>query len=140
MELNDEDYKYVIQDFSNVYFGARMTYQDLADREGVPGKIKDAVFRVFIKEITPETTIGEHMLTLKDDSMSYLAYHQLKVMIKVISLVKKVDKKGNVKETYDISDYTLDAFMKNEDLHENSDKYMIQEISIKKRNMMLLHV
>ena len=51
MEFREEDYKYAIQDFSNVYLGARMTYQDLADYDGVPCKIKDAVYRIFLKEV-----------------------------------------------------------------------------------------
>lgn len=140
MELQDEDYKYAIQDFSNVYLGARMTYQDLADYDDVPCKIKDAVYRIFFKEVSPDTTIAEHLLALKEDSVSYMAYKQLRISIKVICLIRKTDKKGKMKETYDIKDYSLRDFMNNEELHAHPDRYMVQEISMKKRNMMLLHV
>ena len=124
LEFQDEDYKYALQDFSNVYLGARMTYQDLADYDDVPCKIKDAVYRIFLKE----------------DSVSYMAYKQLHISIKVICLIRKTDKKGKMKETYDIKDYSLRDFMNNKELHAHPDQYMVQEISMKKRNMMLLHV
>lgn len=140
LELNENDYKYTIQDFSNVYLGARMTYQDLADHEDVPGKIKDAVYRIFLKEVSPDLTIGEHLMQLKEDSMSFLAYHQMKVGVKVISLNLGTDKKGRRKESYEIRDFSLKAFMENEEIHNHPEQYMIQEISFKKRNMMLLHV
>lgn len=140
MELREEDYKYAIQDFSNVYLGARMTYQDLADYDGVPSKIKDAVYRIFFKEVSPDVTVGEHFMQLKEDSLSFMAYQQMRVSIKVISLVLKTDKKGKTKETYDIKDYSLQDFMSDEEIHNHPDQFLIQEISFKKRNMMLLHL
>lgn len=140
MEFREEDYKYAIQDFSNVYLGARMTYQDLADYDGVPCKIKDAVYRIFLKEVSPDMTIADHLMQIKADSLSFMAYQQMRVAIKVISLVLKTDKKGKTKETYDIKDYSLQDFMADEDIRNHPDQFMIQEISFKKRNMMLLHL
>lgn len=140
MEFRDEDYKYAIQDFSNVYLGARMTYQDLADYDDVPCKIKDAVYRIFLKEVSPDMTIADHLMQIKEDSLSFMAYQQMRVVVKVISLVLKTDKKGKTKETYDIKDYSLQDFMADEEIHNHPDQFMIQEISFKKRNMMLLHL
>lgn len=140
LEFNAEEYKYAMQDFSNVYLGARMTYQDLADHDDVPGKIKDAVYRIFLKEVSPDLSIGEHLLQLEDTSVSYMAYAQMRINVKVIFLVLKTDKKGKIKETYDIKDYSLADFMKDEEIKNHPDQIMVQEISIKKRNMMLLHV
>ena len=140
MEFRDEDYKYAIQDFSNVYLGARMTYQDLADYDDVPCKIKDAVYRIFLKEVSHDITIAEHLMQIKEDSLSFMAYQQMRVVIKVISLVLKTDKKGKTKETYDIKDYSLRDYMDNEEIHKHPEQFMIQEISFKKRNMMLLHL
>lgn len=140
LEFNAEEYKYAMQDFSNVYLGARMTYQDLADHDDVPGKIKDAVYRIFLKEVSPDLSIGEHLLRLEDTSVSYMAYAQMRINVKVIFLVLKTDKKGKIKETYDIKDYSLADFMKDEEIKNHPDQIMVQEISIKKRNMMLLHV
>lgn len=140
LTFNTEDYKYSIQDFSNVYLGGRLTYQELADREDVPGKIKDAVYRIFLKEISPELTIGEHLFRIKKDSQSYLAYHQIKINIKVICLELKPDKNGKIKDVYDSRDYSLDDFLSAEEVMQNPEIYMVQEISFKKRNLMLLHV
>lgn len=140
IELNENDYKYVLEDFSNVYIGARFSYGEIAENDAVPGRFKDAVYRVFYKETKPEVTIGEHLIGLKDDSMCYLAYSQLRIRIKVTSLIREKDKKGNVKEKYSTKDYSLDEFMKEEGIRENPDQYLIQEISFKKRHLITMHV
>lgn len=138
--LNENDYKYVIQDFSNYYIGARLSYQELAENDNAPGRLKDAVYRTFFKETDPAMTIGEHLLKLEESSMCYLAFSQLHVRIKVTSLLKKEDKKGNLKEVYETRDYSLDEFLKQEQMRENPVQYLIQEISFKKRHLMMMHV
>jgi hypothetical protein len=140
MELGEQDYKYVIQDFSNIYVGARFSYAELAESDDTPGRFKDAIYRVFYKEISPDISIGEHLLQLQDTSMCYLAYSQLRIQIKVTKLVQREDKKGNFKEEYETKDYTLDAFLKEEAIRENPDNYLIQEICFKKRYLMMMHV
>lgn len=140
IELNENDYKYVLEDFSNIYIGARFSYGELAENDDVPGRFKDAVYRVFLKETEPEVTVGEHLMKLKDDGMGYLAYKQLRIRIKVTCLTCVQDKKGSVKERYITKDYALDDFMKEEGIRENQEQYLIQEISFKKRHLMGLHV
>lgn len=138
--LNENDYKYVIEDFSNYYIGARLSYQELADDENTPGRLKDAVYRTFFKEISPSVTIGEHLLTLDDSSVCRMAYSQLRIRVKVTTLLQKTDKKGKLKEVYETKDYSLDEFLKQEEIKENPDQYLIQEICFKKRHLMMMHV
>lgn len=138
--LNENDYKYVIQDFSNYYIGARFSYKELAENENTPGRLKDALYRVFFKETDLDQTIGEHLLNLKDDSACYLAFSQLRISIKVTSLVQEEDKKGIIKESYKTADYSLKEFMKQEQIKENPGQYLIQEICFKKRHLMMMHV
>lgn len=38
--LGENDYKYVIQDFSNYYMGARSSYQELADSDNTPAVLR----------------------------------------------------------------------------------------------------
>ncbi len=140
IELNENDYKYVLEDFSNVYIGARFSYGELAENDDAPGRFKDAVYRIFLKETEPEVTVGEHLMKLKDGGMGYLAYKQLRIRIKVTCLTCVQDKKGSVKEKYITKDYALDDFMKEEGIRENPEQYLIQEISFKKRHLMGLHV
>lgn len=138
--LNENDYKYVIEDFSNYYIGARLSYQELADNENTPGRLKDTVYRTFFKETDPSVTIGEHLQGLQDTSICYMAFSQLRIRIKVTSLMQKPDKKGNLKDVYETRDYSLDEFLKQEQIKENPDNYLIQEISFKKRHLMMMHV
>jgi hypothetical protein len=140
MELNEQDYKYVIQDFSNIYIGARFTYAQLVENDDTPGRLKDTIYRIFYKEVSPEISVGEHLLSLQENSVCYLAYAQLRLQIKVTCLVQKEDKKGNFKEEYETRDYSLADFMKQEDIRKNPDRYLIQEISFKKRYLMMMHV
>lgn len=140
IQLNENDYKYVIQDFSNYYIGARFSYKELAENDNTPGRFKDALYRVFYKETDQNMTIGEHLLQLNDSSMCYLAFSQLRIRIKVTALIQKADKKGNLKETYETKDYSLDDFLKEKENWEDPQQYLIQEISFKKRHLMMMHV
>ncbi|MBP3459004.1 MAG: hypothetical protein J6K58_07330 [Lachnospiraceae bacterium] len=140
IQLNENDYKYVIQDFSNYYIGARFSYKELAENDNTPGRFKDALYRVFYKETDQNMTIGEHLLQLDDSSMCYLAFSQLRIRIKVTALIQKADKKGNLKETYETKDYSLDDFLKEKENWEDPQQYLIQEISFKKRHLMMMHV
>lgn len=138
--LNENDYKYLIEDFSNYYIGARLSYQELADNENTPGRLKDALYRTFFKEIDPSVTIEEHLRGLEDTSPCRLAFFQLRIRIKVTSLQQKADKKGNLKEVYETTDYSLEDFLKQEQIRENPQAYLIQEISFKKRHLMMMHM
>lgn len=139
-DLNENDYKYVIQDFSSYYIGARLSYGELAENENAPGRFKDAVYRIFLKEVAPAMTIGEHLTGLEDNSLCYLAFSQLRIRIKVTALIQKPDKKGNLKEVYETKDYSLDEFLKQKEIKENPEQYLIQEICFKKRHLMMMHV
>lgn len=138
--LGENDYKYVIQDFSNYYMGARSSYQELADSDNTPSRFKDAIYRVFLKEITPETTVGEHLLSLKEDSLCYLAYTQLRIQIKVVLPITQKTKKGTFKETFETKDYSMKQFYEEFLPAHEGEEYLIQEISFKKRHLMMMHV
>lgn len=140
IQLNEYDYKYVIQDFSNYYIGARFSYRELAENDNTPGRFKDALYRVFYKETDQDMTIGEHLFQLNENSMCYLAFSQLRIRIKVTYLMQKEDKKGNFKESYETKDYSLDEFLKEKQNWKDFDQYLIQEISFKKRHLMMMHV
>lgn len=140
IRLNEDDYKYVIQDFSNYYIGARFSYKELAENDNTPGRLKDALYRVFYKEVDQDMTLEEHLFHLNESSMCHLAFSQLRIRIKVTSLTLKEDKKGNLKESYETKDYSLDEFLKEKENWEDFDQYLIQEISFKKRHLMMMHV
>ena len=48
-ELQDTDFKYVMQDTGNIYIGARLTYAELMDQEMLPFKMKTIIQHYFLK-------------------------------------------------------------------------------------------
>lgn len=140
IQLRENDFKYVMQDISHVYIGARITYEELGEEYDTPSRLKSAIYRCIIDEVSLDTQVGEHLLMLEPKTKSYLVYHQLAVQIKVGFLEKKTDKKGNEREEYVSRVYTIDELMKEEYFKQFPDEYVIQEISFSKRKLMSLAV
>lgn len=51
--MADQDFKYIIQDLTNIYLGARSTYEELMEDENVPHKLKEIIVRVMLTEVAP---------------------------------------------------------------------------------------
>ena len=49
-ELQDTDFKYVMQDTGNIYIGARLTYAELMEQEMLPFKMKTIIQHYFLKD------------------------------------------------------------------------------------------
>lgn len=64
-ELQDTDFKYVMQDTGNIYIGARLTYAELMDQEMLPFKMKTIIQHYFLKETSLETTLESEFYYLK---------------------------------------------------------------------------
>lgn len=139
MEFREQDFKYLIQSFSDVYIGARLTYEEAAEHVDMPGKLKTAIYRmVYGNEISKEESIGEHLLRVQEKDMGYLFYSQLKIKIKVLFLQKVVDKKGIEKEKVCEKVYSMEQFVHDEQLREQKDSFVIQEIFFKKLHLSAL--
>mgnify|MGYP001056343612 FL=1 len=50
-ECQYADYKYIMQDVSNIYLGAKYTYEELTEDEEIPFKIKSLVNRYIKPEL-----------------------------------------------------------------------------------------
>lgn len=125
---NENDFKYVLEDFSTVYMGANYKYEELVVHETAPLKYKEVVARVFQQEVSPEITVAEHLMQMTPEDKSYMIYHQLKVKIKVIQLKKSG--KG-----YESKQCTLDEFM---DIYQKKAKdgdCFVEEIILKKLHL-----
>ncbi|MCR5654270.1 MAG: hypothetical protein K6G07_01330 [Lachnospiraceae bacterium] len=139
LECNENDYKYVLQDISNVYLGARFTYGEILENDYVPGRFQDVVGRIFSKEAGDDCSVYEHLCSMKEDSDSYKGYKQLRIRIKVAVPTVKVDKKGKETVLFPARDYTFEEFMQDEALKHN-EEVLIQEICFKKRHLASMHI
>ena len=50
-ETANMDFKYVLQDFNNVYIGARLTFAELCEQDDTPQRLCTAVFQYVIPEV-----------------------------------------------------------------------------------------
>lgn len=136
----EQDFKYVIQDFSNVYIGARLTYEELTQSTDSPGRLNSAVFLYFFKENLQSRRLCEHLFEIEEGSMPYLVFAQLKAQVKIVCPVTKIDKKGRESIEYKTSTIAVTDFVKNQKLKEETTVDMVSEITFKKLHLMSLSV
>jgi hypothetical protein len=140
IELRENDFKYVLQDISHIYIGARMNYEEVGEHYDTPARLKSAIYRVIIDDVDLETPICEHLLKLEPKTKSYLVYQQLAVKIKIGFLNQKTDNKGVKREEYVTKIYTIQQLAEDNFLREHPNEYVIQELSFHKRKLMSLAV
>ncbi len=97
---NENDFKYVLQDFSRIYIGLRMNYKELAEADDTPQRLKTAVYMYVIPEIGEDMRVCDHVLTMKPDSRAFMIFQQLKGKFKVMKPVEITDRKGNKRTEY----------------------------------------
>ena len=133
--MDDNAYKYVLQDFTNVYIGALFTFEELIASDDCPVRFKDFVIRVICKDGDRNMTISERLLEIKENDEVYSQLQKLKLKIKVTHLLKSLDKHGNEKDTYETKELSIEDFVKDDYVHDEPGEFLIQEISFKKRNL-----
>ena len=62
----NQDFKYVLQDFGNIYIGARYSYEEMLKSEEIPYKWKAIIRHYLLKETSPETTMENHIFFIDD--------------------------------------------------------------------------
>lgn len=132
-----EDYKYVIQDITHVYVGAKYTYAELLQNDETPFKLRAILSQYMMKEAAPELTIAKHLMLLKETDLSYMVYKQLKAKCKVYEWKEadggKVRKSGYVSSIYDVGAVKGIALKQGQE-----HPLILEEISFKKLSMMAI--
>ena len=127
--MGDRDFKYVIQDMSNIYIGARFSYGEMMEEEEVPYKLKKVIFRIFLQEVPEETTTENHIFLLNRDSASYRALRKMKVRFRMSVWDETKGKKGGA---YVNREYGLDEILDDSELKGKRDKIVVEEMRISK--------
>ncbi len=104
--VNENDFKYYMQDIERHYFGCRYSYNELTANEMVPFKFKTIITKYFKDLIDPDTTLESHLYYMDKDSFDYEIYKQLKSRIRV-SQYKDPSKreKGFKEKIYTITEF-----------------------------------
>lgn len=129
--MNDDDFKYVLQDFSSITLGARYSYQEIMESRRVPFKLQSIVERYILPHVAdPDIEIGQHMLSLTKDDPCFRIYEDLKLKVKYF----EPRKKGGFQE----KKAKLEEFMEIAGTWEEG--YMIQEITVSNLAVMAFHI
>ena len=78
-----EPYKYVMNDTSNIYIGAKFTYEELLESEDLAFKLKSIISQYILKESDKTNTLEAELYYLTPESFVYKTYEQLKCKVKV---------------------------------------------------------
>lgn len=86
--VNEDDFKYTMQDVSRYYLGARLSYAEILADEMAPFKFKTIVERYIVKDIDSSTTLESHLYHMTEEDFEFRVYKQLKARIRVSQLKK----------------------------------------------------
>lgn len=139
MQQTDQSFKYVIQTFSDVYFGGRLTYEELENADDAPLQLKKIINRVIRNEVPKTTMIEDHLMTLTEGTDSFTMYEQMKIKIEVDFFdVVKENAKG--KKEHKSKSYTIKELVNAKELHGESRNFVIREIQLKKLRLSFVTV
>lgn len=98
--MEDNDYKYILQDTGNIYLGARFSYQELMEQEMVPFKLKAIITHYLEKEVDLETTLESSFYYMEEKGFVFETCKQLKPRIKVQILENRKSLFGGNRSRY----------------------------------------
>ena len=134
METQNHDFKYVMQDVSKVYIGARYTYQEMMDTDGIPFKFKAILSHYILKEVAADTTPENHIFYMRDTDISYMVYKQMKIRFKMSFPMLSPKGEWQYKSEY----HTIDESAGNETWKEQRDAIVVEEFMVNKLQMMMM--
>ncbi|MBQ9134996.1 MAG: hypothetical protein IJX66_02735 [Lachnospiraceae bacterium] len=135
--MENRDYKYIMQDVSTIYLGARYTYEELTNEEEIPFKIKSLVNRYVKQELNGENlSLESHFFYMEPQGFAYQTYLQMKTKVKISILEEKRGFGGKVKKVYTTQTMKLQDFVKISPAEKEKQGIMIQEISLSKLALM----
>lgn len=135
-----EPYKYVVQDMTNVFIGARFTYGELLDNDETPFKLRAVISHYMLKEASADLSVADHIFRMKEQELSFLAYKQMKARFKVNQWMERGEKtpdgKTVRKSGYVSRLYRIDEIVGNTQLRAKLAPNAVEEWGFKKFALM----
>lgn len=132
--MAENDFKYVLQDVTKIYVGAKFTYQEMMDKDEIPFKLKAILSHYMLKEVAADTTPENHVFYIQENDLSYMVYKQLRAKFKMD--FPMLSKKGSWQ--YKSEYHTIEEIVSNKEWHEKKDQIVIEEMIITKMHIMSL--
>lgn len=134
--MENKDFKYVVQDVSALYIGAKFTYGEMIEDENVPFKLKTVIQKDILNEIDSEVSLESHFYYMEPVGFIYQLYKQLGVKLKVHEIVEKKKLFGKAKQEYAAKVYSLENFVGLTLEEKKKRGVVISEITISKLALM----
>ena len=138
VEINNNDFKYVLQDLSKIYIGARFCYKELMERDDIPFKLKAIFGHYILKEVDDQTRISDHVFFCKDTDLTFMVFKQLKAQFKISNYIE--NQKNGKCGHYESRLFTIEQILQDETLRENQGMVIVEEMMIKKISMMAVEL
>lgn len=127
-----EDFKYMLQDVSRIYIGAKYTYRELMLNPEMAFKFKSVIEHYLLKETDPDTSLESDFYYMEPGSFSYRTYEQLKVKLKISVLVERAGKQGKAERVYREKTIALEEFAAMSLSQKKRDGIVVQELILSK--------
>lgn len=137
---DNNDFKYVIQDTGNIYFGKELTYAEMMDRDDVPFKFQAIIGSYFSKDTELTNKMSEHILQITKEEFSYRIYDQLKLQVHFFYKEEKVGLFGQKKEKWVHKTCKMQEFLQNYKEKVIKGEATIEDISISKLGLMAISI
>ena len=95
----NRDFKYVVQDTSHAYLGAKMTFAELIEYDDVPFKIKSIVMKYAVPLVGEKGTFVDFFGKITEDSFEFQVVKQLRVKVKAGIYETKVKRGKEIRIT-----------------------------------------
>ncbi len=126
--VNEDDFKYYMQDIERNYFGARYSYREILDNEMAPFKFKTIITKYLKDEVDLDTKLESHFYYITTDSFDYQIFKQLKTRIRVVEYKGSEDSSRGFKEKI----YTIEQLARISPEDKEKQGMIIREIFISK--------
>ncbi|MGN1314134.1 MAG: hypothetical protein ACI4VG_03865 [Lachnospiraceae bacterium] len=131
--MENQDFKYVCQDMTNLYIGARYTYGELMALDEIPFKLKTILSHYMLKEVAEDTKIEDHIFYLDKNSLSFLVYSQMKAKF-LLSVWQ--EKEGKRPAGYRRRTCRIEEIVDSSELKEKMHQIIVEEVHITKLGLM----
>ena len=126
--VNENDFKYYMQDIERNYFGARYSYSELLNNEMVPFKFKTIITKYLKDEVDYDTTLESHLYYMKSDGFDYKIYKQLRSRIRTMQYKDPLKREKGFKEKV----YTIEQLSKIDPSEKEKMGIVVRELIISK--------
>ncbi|MBQ6417023.1 MAG: hypothetical protein IJJ65_12330 [Butyrivibrio sp.] len=126
--VNEDDFKYYMQDIERYYFGARYNYNELLNNEMVPFKFKTIISKYIKDEVDLDTSLESHLYYIEKDSFDYKLYRQLRLRIRTSQYKDPLNHEKGFKEKV----YTIEQLVKMNKNEKEEKGIIIRELIISK--------